>query len=344
MKRAGLIFLVIVIIITGILRLNYLVKPVEENSNQDIGINIKAGNSSLNIAEKLEEKNLIRSKLLFIFIINFYGIDDQLKAGYYEFSPADSLREIIRNLTEGKIATFNITIPEGYTVEDVAVRLEELTAYDKEDFLNIAQNDDLIPLDRDLSDTDYTDSFKYPLEGFLYPDTYTIPYEYNPEEILKVMVNQFQEKWQEKYLNKVKDQTENDSELGFYEYLIIASLIEKEAKLDEEKKTISSVIHNRIKEDMPLQIDASVQYILPEWKDRLLYNDLKEESPYNTYLFKGLPRGPICNPGKQSLEAAIEPSDEEYLFYFAEKDGSHVFTKTYEEHLEKQNELLDDIE
>ncbi|MFW5998190.1 MAG: endolytic transglycosylase MltG [Bacillota bacterium] len=341
MKKSGIIFFIIIIIITGILRINFLLSPVDRNNDNQVSIKINSGSSSIEIADKLIDKGLVRSRLLFIFVINFYGIDDKLQAGYYKFSYSDSLRQIIYDILRGKIATFKVSVPEGYNVEDIAARLEEVTPYHKEDFLDIAKKTEMVSSIVELPDSD---NRKYPVEGFLYPDTYNIPLEYGPEKIIKEMIDQFKSKWKDELENYVSE-SEKKLDLDLYDYVIIASLIEKEAKLEQEKSIISAVIHNRMEQDMPLQIDASVQYILSEWKDRLMYNDLEEESPYNTYLFKGLPQGPICSPGSKSLKAALKPSDDDYLFYFALDDGSHVFTHTYREHIDKQNQIQkEDIE
>jgi len=149
-----------------------------------------------------------------------------------------------------------------------------------------------------------------------------------------VLLNSFNE-------NIVKGIYNNEKKIdySFYEILTIASMIEEEAKFDDEKAIIASVIYNRLKEDMLLQIDATVQYILDEKKQRLLYKDLDIESPYNTYLNNGLPPGPICSPGDKAIQAALNPDETDYLFYFALENGEHVFTESYQEHIRKQNEI-----
>ena len=175
---------------------------------------------------------------------------------------------------------------------------------------------------------------KFKLEGYLYPNTYRIEKNFKPLKIYKLMLKEFEDKWLLKLKNKA-----NNSKYNISELVTIASIVEKEAKLVEEKAIIAGVIYNRLEENMKLQIDATVQYVLPRRKERLLYSDLKFDSKYNTYLYAGLPPGPISNPGANSLEAALNPKKTEYLFYFAREDGSHQFSKTYEEHLRKQNEL-----
>lgn len=329
MKKAGKIFLLIIIIITGILRLGYLMEPVARNNNQLIDLRIKSGSTSSQIGEKLYNYGLIKSKFLFNLLLMIKGIDDKLQAGFYQLKPSYNLKEVIAILVEGRVATFKVTIPEGYTVEEIAERLATKTPYSMEDFLKIAGSDFAKPylLAKDSSQ-------KYAVEGFLYPDTYIIPKDYTPDRIFKVILDEFEEKWWE----RLKLETE-DSEYSPYEIMTIASLIEKEAKLEEEKPLIAAVIYNRLEKGMLLQLDASIQYVLPERKERILYRDLEVDSLYNTYRYPGLPPGPVCSPGDSSIEAALNPADVDYLFYFALPDGSHKFSKTYREHLLLQREL-----
>lgn len=157
---------------------------------------------------------------------------------------------------------------------------------------------------------------------------------YQEKDIAVSLINHFKNK----RLPLLKEAAA-ESEYSAYQILIIASLIEEEGKIAEEKKTIASVIYNRLAEGMALQLDATVQYALIERTDRVLYSDLEVDSPYNTYQMNKLPPTPIASPGDLALEAAINPAETDYFFYFAREDGSHVFTKTYEEHLKKQREF-----
>ncbi|ACL69339.1 endolytic transglycosylase MltG [Halothermothrix orenii] len=335
MKKAARVFLISIIVITGLLKFTSLISPVNRYDNTIIGVEIKSGSSSREISQKLYNKGLIKSARLFNILVSVSGFDNSLKAGYYEWSPSDNLISIIKDLNRGRVATFKITIPEGFTVEEVAEKLGEVTFYSKENYLSLAEGNNFnrpyLPRKRQ--------GVKYVLEGFLYPDTYIIPKEYNPGQVLNVMLNNFEEKcWQELREKSLK------KGITPYEAIIIASLIEKEARLETEKPIISAVIYNRLRKGMLLQIDATVQYSLPEWKDRVLYKDLRIDSRYNTYKYPGLPPGPICNPGKSSIEAALNPADVDYLFYFALEDGSHIFTTTYEEHLRQQNKYRRGLE
>ncbi|NLM96546.1 MAG: endolytic transglycosylase MltG [Halanaerobiaceae bacterium] len=325
MKKGILSFILLSVIITGSVFF-YLIQPVNKELETGIRVNIKSGTSVAGIAETLYNHRLIRSRTLFRLLVRFQGMENSLKAGVYNINPGDNLFEIIDQLVKGRVATYRVTIPEGYTVEEIAERLSALTEHSKEDFLRTARSS----LGKDYLGNE--NKTRYPLEGFLYPDTYIIPEGYQVEEIYELMLSVFEERWLEELEN-------NDLGYSPYEIMTIASLVEKEARLDKEKPIIAAVMYNRLKQDMFLQIDATVQYVLKERKERILYSDLKVDSPYNTYLYPGLPPGPIASPGAVSIEAALNPAEVDYLFYFARDDGSHVFSRSYREHLRLQEEM-----
>jgi UPF0755 protein len=330
-KKAGLIFIIIIILISGMIRIASLLQPVSRGkvvSAKSVWIN--SGNSSGIIANKLAKKNIIKSSKLFNLLVGLIGTDDQLKAGYYEIKPNRSTWEIISILAKGRIDTFKFTIPEGYTVREIAEQLSKKTFYDKEDYLSVARTD----FDREYLPTKA--NVNYTLEGFLYPNTYVIPRESTPKQVYDIFLDQFEERWLDRL---EKDHGEKMGKYSIREIITIASLIEAEAKLDNEKRIISAVIYNRLKKRMFLQIDAGVQYSLPARKERILYKDLKVKSLYNTYTNPGLPVGPIGNPGGKAIKAALNPIDVDYLFYFALSDGSHKFTNSYKEHLKSQQKI-----
>lgn len=331
MKKSAIILFILIILITFSVRFLTFLQPVERNTNSVYSINIEYGSTSKTVANLLEENNIIRSSFAFNVLINVLGYDNQLRAGYYEISPENNIFEVIDIIRKGRVETFKVSIPEGSTLKEIISRFEKETLYSKEEFFNIAQN---IELNNKEYLAENSDAIKYKLEGFLYPDTYKIQKNFKPTQIYKLMLNEFENKW----LLKLKDKADNNK-YSVLELVTIASIVEKEAKLKEEKPIIAGIIFNRLEKNMKLQIDATVQYVLPQRKERLLYSDLKIESKYNTYLHQGLPPGPISNPGAASINAVLNPEKTEYLFYFARKDGSHVFSKTYQEHLEKQNEL-----
>lgn len=309
----------------------YLSSPVEEEQVKQQQVEIKAGMSSNQVAATLAEAGLIREPLLFRAAVRIRGVEHRLQSGYYDFNTAMSLNEIIDSMVMGRVFKQQFTIPEGATVESIAQRIATQTDVEAEDFLTAAERlsqDFKLLQDYDLSQR------KYPLEGYLFPDTYRVVRGVSSDKLVEVMLRQFMAKLDGELWAQIEE-----SEYKVDEIINIASLIEGEAKYDQERELIAGVIYNRLEKGMRLQLDATVQYALSERKDRILYRDLEIESPYNTYRVAGLPPGPINNPGLASIKAALNPAETDYLYYFALEDGSHKFSKSYQEHLRLQNEL-----
>ncbi len=305
----SLIFLIAILFITAI----YF--PLEENSATQKVVNILSGINAKEIVDVLEKNEIIRkNNYTFRILIKIMKLEDQLKYGEYDLSSSMSMLQILDKLVKGEVITYKITIPEGYTYTQVAELLDKKEVAEKEAFLKL------------VKDSEKTS------EGYLFPDTYEVSKKYGAENMVKVMLSNFNQIAIE---NKF---TEKAEEIGFSldEIIILASIIEKEAKFSKEKNKVSSVFHNRLKKGMKLQSCATIQYILEEPKERLDENDLKIDSPYNTYLYKGLPPGPICNPGLDSIMAALEPEEEDYLYFVLGENGKHIFSKTYQEHLKNK--------
>lgn len=279
-------------------------------------------NSSLTqIAGRLREKGVIRNRYAFELMARILGESKNLKAGEYELSPHLGLIEIIDRLQRGAALSYWVTIPEGYTLEQIARTLERNRMSEARRFLRLARSG-AAPSNL---------SFRIPrpsLEGYLFPDTYRVKAGASEKAIVAQMLKTFEEKVVEDLANDLKR-----SDFSLDEIVIMASLIEREAKHPEDRPLIAAVLQNRLKRKMRLQVDATVLYALGEHKPRLLLEDLKTPSRYNTYLHAGLPPGPICNPGKSSIRAALRPAKVDYLYYVARPDGSHIFSRTYDEHL-----------
>lgn len=298
----------------------------EKNIKEDTVVTIKEGSGTKQIANTLKNEGLIKSSFAFTNYIKKKNETKNLKPGTYKFSAGKiTFDDILKKLVKGEQEeAITVTIPEGYTVEQIAKLLEEKGLVSKESFLECAKTFD-IPYDYiEKIDNDYRQ-----LEGFLFPDTYSIPISWKENEIITLLLKQFDKNWTEEFRNRA-------SELNFSarEIITIASLIEREARVEKERPTISSVIHNRLKKGMLLQIDATVQYLLPEQKARLLYKDLEVDSPYNTYKYAGLPPTPIAAPGLSCIKAALYPEETDYYYYRtkASNNGEHNFSKTFEEH------------
>jgi len=307
-----LFFIFSLILLIAILFITSVYFPLEENSTTQKVVNIPSGTNAKEIVYILEKNEIIRkNNYTFRILIKLMKLEDQLKYGEYNLSPSMNMIQILDKLVKGEVIVYKITIPEGYTSSQIAELLEKNEIAEKEAFLKLVKDSEKTP------------------EGYLFPDTYEVPKKYGAEKMVKVMLANFN---QVALVNKFTDKAE---EIGFSldEIIILASIIEKEAKFTEEKSKVSSVFHNRLKTGMKLQSCATIQYILEEPKEKLDENDLKIESPYNTYLYKGLPPEAICNPGLDSIIAALEPAEEDYLYFVLGENGRHIFSKTYQEHL-----------
>ena len=310
-----LFFIVSLILLVAILFITSVYFPLEENSTTQIVVNIPSGTNAKEIVNVLGNNEIIRkNNYTFRILIKIMKLEDQLKYGEYNLSPSMNMLQILDKLVKGEVITYKITIPEGYTCKQIAELLEKKEIAEKEVFLELVKN-------KEKS-----------WEGYLFPDTYEVPKKYGAENTVKLMLSNFN---QIATKNKFEDKAEK---IGFSldEIIILASIIEKEAKFTEEKSKVSSVFHNRLKTGMKLQSCATIQYILEEPKEKLDENDLKIDSPYNTYLYKGLPPEAICNPGLDSIMAALDPEEGDYLYFVLGENGRHIFSKTYQEHLKNK--------
>ncbi|MFN2341604.1 MAG: endolytic transglycosylase MltG [Halanaerobium sp.] len=311
-------------------------QPINTVNPSDIMIEIDPGMSGRAISNLLQEKGVIKSSTVFYLLLRFKEVDN-LRAGYYRFSTSNTLLEIIEKLQRGDEEKFKVTIPEGFTLREILNRFAglELPEYEREQLETAIKKEFAkIEIERDLNEELFESTELYSAEGFIIPTTYNFPMSYQEEDIAESLIDYFI-----KERLPILKEAAAAGDYSAYQLLIIASLIEEEGKVEAENKLIASVIYNRLKRGMPLQLDATVQYALPERTARVLYADLEVDSPYNTYQIERLPPTPIASPGDQAVEAAINPAASDYLFYFAREDGSHVFTESYEEHLRKQREL-----
>ncbi|MCS7258251.1 MAG: endolytic transglycosylase MltG [candidate division WOR-3 bacterium] len=267
------------------------------------------------VAQKLFDAGIIRNPNVFIIWARILGYDKKIKPGRYKFTPNEKLLKLLKTLSIGGEQKIFITIPEGYTIKQIGELLDKEGICSKDEFYKACHNQDLI---------NSLNIKAQSLEGYLFPDSYDFLFNSSPEEIIKRMVKRFFE-----IISKISD-IKNPYWLD--SIVRIASLVEKEAKLDEERPIIASVFYNRLRRKMPLQSCATIQYILEHPKNVLTLEDTKLPSPYNTYLNLGLPPTAICNPGQASLQAAIFPQKTNYLYFAVSKDGRHYFSKTFAEH------------
>ncbi|MBC2581330.1 endolytic transglycosylase MltG [Clostridium sp. DJ247] len=325
MKIRHTLILVITIIMLSGVYYGYKLLSTTKNT-YDVEIKIPENSSTREIANILHEKSIIRSKYYFIFEQKVLHKDKIIKFGTFIIPKQIPLSRLANILARyGKDANMiKITIPEGYNTEQIGQLLEKNGLVTKNDFLNKVAN---------WKDTSYWFLKDIPqdthmLDGFLFPNTYFFYKNETSDEIIHAMLDQF-DKEISQYKNYIIQ-----SNYDIRNLVIVASLIEKEARKDVDRPKIASVIYNRLNKDMPLQIDATIIYVIGH-KDKLYNKDLMVQSPYNTYINKGLPPSSICNPGIASITAAIHPEKTDYLYYVLnEQTSEHVFAKTYQEHVE----------
>lgn len=276
------------------------------------------------VATALRDAGIIEYKSLFKLFCNISHASAKLDPGTYELSTDFDYRALIKKMQRGSgaMVTMMLTFPEGYTMDQIFTKLEENDVCDKDDLFAAAA--DYVYNYSFLQDVETGEAAR--LEGFLFPDTY----EFYMGMQASSAINKFLEAFHANLTVDMYNQAENLG-ITLKQAVTIASMIEGEAANDEERATIASVIYNRLATGMPLQIDATIQYALGEHKEVLTEADLQIESPYNTYLNTGLPPGPICSPGLQSIKAALQPVDTDYYYYALDTEtGTHRFFETYE--------------
>ncbi|MCP4136621.1 MAG: endolytic transglycosylase MltG [bacterium] len=278
---------------------------------------VKNGETLNRVAYNLKKNNLVKNRLFFR-LLAYPMRKKHIKTGRYRIFANMTSVEIFKKLTSGKILTREITIPEGFNIYQVAVRLEKNKITKPGKFLYYAFNKSFLE-----SIKIYAPS----VEGYLFPDTYVFPEESDARDIIGSMHNKMK-----KVLKNIDIPHEKRVTMDWHKILTLASLVEKEAQIPSERIYVSSVFHNRIEENMRMDCDPTVRYAVKKFTGRITYRDLAFDSPYNTYVRKGLPPTPICSPGKDALRAAISPKETEYLYFVARNDGSHYFSKSLREH------------
>lgn len=304
--------------IAGIKVYAFLTIPPDSKAIERILL-IEPGTPLRRIAETLQEASVISDKNLFMMLARFYREGKSVKAGEYQFTTSMLPTEVLTKLQDGKIYFRTAAIPEGYTLRQIADLLAEQGLVDKEKFLAF------------VFSADTAAEFKVEaqsLEGYLFPNTYYIHRGMEEKAIVQEMVKEF---WQV----MTPDLQEEIRRKGFtvHEIVTLASIVEKEARVPEERELIAAVYHNRLKIKMKLDSDPTVIYGIDDFDGNLTRAHLQTETAYNTYKRRGLPPGPIANPGKSSILAAIRPAEVKYLYFVARNDGTHQFSHTYQEHL-----------
>ncbi|MDF2676321.1 MAG: uncharacterized protein K0Q97_614 [Bacillota bacterium] len=328
-------FILIILLIFGVVAYFYVnnyidnsLKEVDINNNATVLIEIPVGSSTNDIADILFQNNLIKDTLVFKFYAKKTNNDSKLKAGSFKLSKNMNVEEILDTLINKGVSgnTLNITIVEGLTLQETAKSISEQTTLNYEKLLSLMENIEIYK-------TEYKFLMDNPeiktLQGYLMPDTYNVYKNASEEQIIKMLLSQFDGY----YVAEFKPLLEK-SGLSLDGIINLASIVEKEAVLDEERDEIAAAFLNRLKINMKLQSCATVNYAHGEWKESLTLEDIAIDSPYNTYIIEGLPPTAINSPGRACINAVLNPADVDYLFFVAKGDGSHYFSNNYEDHLE----------
>ena len=296
----------------------YADTPANVNTLQNVIVNVRPGQTLRTTADILRQANLIESRLKFILISRIKGLDKHLKAGEYLLSAAMPPRQILEIMVKGEVNLHKLTVPEGYSIPQIAMLVESAKFGTKIDFIKTATDTVLASKNGIVGAT---------FEGYLFPDTYFFPREVAMEQIISAMVNRFWSVFTTEWKVQAKD-------LGFtvHQIVTLASIIEKETGAAFERPIISSVFHNRLKKKMRLESDPTVIYGIKNFDGNLTRKHLSTHTPYNTYKIKGLPAGPIANPGRASLEAALYPERSVFIYFVSKKDNTHYFSTNLKEH------------
>lgn len=308
------------IILAFCLYISNLLGPTGKHLYSQNIIIIKPGMNAAEIGSLLENKGFIKNATLFRLTSALSKNSHSLKAGAYSLDSSMSMFEILKKIVGGEVTQHKFTIPEGFTLTQIANLWESKKLGKSEDFIQVS-------LDPELRDKYNIKSDN--LEGYLYPETYLLPYRISEREAIEKMLSLFNRRASYLMAGKHTDVKLSDNEL-----ITLASIIEREAKVGYEKSLISSVFYNRLKRGKRLESCATVLYGLGYPNRELTIEDLRDSSShYNTYVYKGLPPGPICNPGIESILAALNPSGDNYLYFVSKNDGTHHFAESYKEFL-----------
>jgi UPF0755 protein len=359
-KKPILAFSMILVLVLSFIAIRWFVLPITWNvKGNSVSVMIEEGDSMAKIVERLKQADLIENGKWFLIFSEVLGKDRHIQAGRYDFSKGMTLYSIFNKLVKGEVTPIEVLIPEGLTIREIAQILKKEIGVDSAKFVKIAT-------DRQVAES--LNIVASNLEGYLFPNTYRLNWGTDPAKLVAVMVNEFKKTFDSTLSERAKE-----INFSMHDVVTLASMIEAEATAGEEREMISAVYHNRLKLGMLLQCDPTVIYAIggerlvlsstprlrPEGSKAegsrttlnlkhserftsaptLLLKDLEVDSPYNTYKYTGLPPGPICNPGKASILAALYPANVDYLYFVAKGDGTHIFSRTLDEHNRSKNRI-----
>ena len=283
---------------------------------------VRPGMSVSEIGKELYERGIIDSEMKFWWTAKLNGFENKVKSGTFAMQTGMTPRDALEILVYGNTVTIRFTIPEGFSVRDIAQRLDDEGLVKADAFISLAKTYRPYPY------VEEHENVRYAVEGFLFPDTYEINGQFDAARIMQMMAENF-----DRRLTKEMRDRAREMDLSIYELVTLASLVEKEAYHEEDRPIIAQIFLKRLRLGMPLQADPTVQYLLDAPKEDLLYRDTEIESPYNTYQNVGLPPGPIASPGTASLMAVLHPADTNYLYFVADRNGNNYYATNYADHL-----------
>lgn len=320
-----ILILIPILIIAAVVFVTVSSGAVDKGDDSKLTVTIAEGSGTGSIAAELKDNGLIKSELVFKLRSKLGGYDGQYKPGGYLLSKSMDMKEIMNTIRDGNAEVARFTIPEGYNIEQTMQVLIDDGLVTEDEFMEEVRNGDF--------DYDFLDGLEASdtrLEGYLYPETYDVYMGESAHDIINRMLAQFDKLFIDEYKSKAEDM-----DMSINDIVAMASIIEKESVAADERPIMAGVFYNRMEEGMPLQSCATIQYILGEAKQFLSIADTQIESPYNTYLNDGLPPGPICSPRIESIEAALYPDDNDYIYFVLKPDlnGEHNFSSDYDEFL-----------
>ncbi|MCL5093881.1 MAG: endolytic transglycosylase MltG [Patescibacteria group bacterium] len=304
-------------------------KQPASRKDEVVVFEIKSGQGVREITKSLEEKSLLKHPTTFLIYLKYAGLNSKIKAGVYSLNKNMNILQVAEALTQGKVSTSRITIPEGWKISEIADYLEKNQVVSKNDFLKAANGNYLYDF---LKDKPVDAS----LEGYLFPDTYFLSANPSGQTIVEKMLDNFNKKFNQELRDKAASK-------GYtvHEVLTIASVLEKEVRTDSDRAIVAGILYKRMANDMLLEVDSTINFITGKNDPQASEEDLLIDSPYNTYKYKGLPPGPIGNPGLSAIQAALNPVETDYWYYLNRQDTKEtIFSRTFEEHLANKEKYL----
>lgn len=315
-----------IILIIALLATTFFIYTPKESVADEIEFTVHKGDNFINIGSRLEGEGIITSKFLFYIYTILSGKREGLQAGVYLLSPSMPVDEIAGKLYSGNVAQMRVTIIEGWRSDEIADYLSDEFGLNRNLFLELVYSYEIDGLDKPEGAT---------LQGYLFPDTYFMPYGFNEKDLIDAMVSNLNRRLTDEIRSDIEKQDKT-----LFEIITMASMIEKEVRSREDKDLVSGILWRRNEIGMPLQVDATIIYLTRKRTTRVSIKETRIDSPYNTYLNKGLPVGPISNPGMDSILAAINPVSSDYLFYLSKPTGETVFSRNFQEHIAAKNRYL----